>query len=187
MTLSAKKILLYVTIFLVIVLLFNSYQNSNTKSEKLDKIYVINLDRSIDRYKAISSKLDALHLPAEYTRFSAIDGKKSKFINVDTKEIITAGESFINRETLKGNFDIICSDQYSGNFNTVKIDLKKFHPRTLGEIGIACSHKKIWQEIVNKGYKNTFILEDDMDFITGFKDHLNQLMNNLPNDYEPPF
>ena len=184
MKLFVKRTLVYLTIFLLIASLFNSYQNSNTKSEKLDKIYVINLDRSVNRYKTISSKLDALHLPIGYTRFSAIDGQKIKFVNIDTKETIIASESFINRKNLKGKFDIICSNQYSGGFNTVRIDLKKFNPRTLGEIGIACSHKNIWQEIVNNGYRNTLILEDDMNFIDGFKYRLDQLMNTLPNDYE---
>ena len=179
-----KKALIYLAILPLIFLLFCSYQNANTKSEKLGKIYIINLDKSVDRYKKIKTQLDNLNLDIPYTRFSAIEGKKSKFINTNTKEVIIAQEAFINRESLKGSFDIMCSEQYSGDFDKVKMDLKKFYPRTLGEIGVACSHKKIWQEIVNNGYKNTLVLEDDMNFIPGFKEHLSQLMNNLPKDYE---
>lgn len=179
-----NKILISLPILLLSFILFSSYQNANTKSEKLEKIYIINLDRSVDRYKKIKTQLDNLNLNIPYTRFSAIEGKKSKFIDTDTKEVIIAEEAFVNRERLKGTFDIVCSEQYSGDFDKVKMNLKKFYPRTLGEIGVACSHKKIWQEIVNNGYKNTLVLEDDMNFIPGFKDHLNQLMNNLPKDYE---
>jgi GR25 family glycosyltransferase involved in LPS biosynthesis len=113
-----------------------------------------------------------------------VDGKKIKLVNIETKEVITGEEAFNNTKLLQGEFNIICSDEYSGDFNPVKLNLTSFHPRTIGEIGAACSHKKIWQEIVTKGYKNTLILEDDANFIAGFKKRLDNVMNNLPLDYE---
>lgn len=156
----------------------------NTKTGIIDKIYIINLDRSAYRYENMKKQLNNLKLPVEHTRFSAVDGRKAKLVNVDTKEVITGEETFTNEKLLKGKFDIICSDEYSGDFNPVNLNLINFHPRTMGEVGVACSHKQIWQEIVTKGYKNTLIFEDDVTFIPNFEKHLEDVLHNLPTDYE---
>ena len=42
----------------------------------IDKIYIINLDKSPYRFQKMQEKLSFMKLPVSYDRFSAIDGKK---------------------------------------------------------------------------------------------------------------
>lgn len=51
-------------------------------------------------------------------------------------------------------------------------------------IGCAMSHIKIYEDIINKGYKNALILEDDIYICNDFYDVLNKAFEELPEDYD---
>ncbi len=176
-----KKILITL---LLILSAYASYQLLITKSIQIDKIYVINLDHSKDRYARMQSLLDKMNLPVKYTRFSAIDGNDIELLNKETGEKIKGSEFAGNTKLLQGEFDIICSNKWAGGFKPLKLNMSNFHPRIKGELGCACSHRKIWQEIVDHGYKNVLVLEDDIAFAADFDKYLARALNNVPTDYD---
>lgn len=55
---------------------------------------------------------------------------------------------------------------------------------TKSAIGCSLSHKKIYQDIINKKYKNALILEDDVYFTDNFYEILNNIYNDIPADYD---
>ncbi|CAH0547323.1 unnamed protein product [Brassicogethes aeneus] len=52
-------------------------------------------------------------------------------------------------------------------------------PMTKGEIGCFLSHYNIWKEIIDKGYKQTLVLEDDIRFESFFRSRVKIVMNDL--------
>jgi glycosyl transferase, family 25 len=160
------------------------FSRKETKAIEVDKIFILNLDRSTERFSRIKAELDGLNLPMDYERFSAIDGRKVKLVDTKTNQIISGGEVLDQKLLLKGEYKIICSDDFSGDFLPLKINMVNFPTRLIGEIGCACSHKKIWKEIIKRGYKNVIIFEDDMHFLANFKEGLYNILHNTPKDYE---
>lgn len=170
--------------FLLVLAAYSAYQLLTTKSVQIDKIYLINLDRSIDRHKHMQAELDKMNLPVKYTRFNAFDGNNIELVNKETGERIKGSEFATNTKLLKGEFNIICSKEWPGGFAPLKLNLTHFHPRIKGELGCACSHRKIWQEITLHHYKNVLVLEDDLSFAPNFDKYLARAMNNVPTDYD---
>ena len=185
MSLIVKKL---IAVALVVLLGLSLYlkvsKEKPTISIEIDHIYVLNLDRSVDRYKKISQALDSLELPVKYTRFSAVDGNNIKLINKQTGEIIKGSDFDSYNKHLKGEFSIVCEKDWSGDFESIELNRVGFYPRAKGEIAVACSHRKIWQDIVNKGYKNAMIFEDDIVFTPNFTQYLQKALMHVPYDYD---
>ena len=167
---------------MVIFSAYAVFHLSHIKEVSIEKIYVINLDRSVDRYASVQKLLDSTELPVAYSRFSAVDGKKMQISNLETGEIFTGEEILPKKIFLNGKFVTNCASDDNKYFISFTIKEKKHRPRLVGEIGVSCSHKKIWQEIIEKNYKNTLILEDDFHFIENFTDRLDRATNNAPKD-----
>ena len=181
----SKLIKKFATIFFILIISsYCLYQLLSTKSIKIDKIYVINLDKSQDRYAQMQSKLSKIKLPVKHTRFSAIDGNEIELVNIKTNETIKGSEFATNKKLLKGEFEIRCEPNWHGGFKPLKLNIETFHPRVKGEIGCACSHRKIWEDIQKNGYKNSLILEDDIIFKPNFEKYLARSLNNAPIDYD---
>lgn len=142
--------------------------------------------KNFSAYKRMQKKLDSMNFPIDYNRFSAIDGKKLLFTNQLTGESLLGQDILTKKIWLKGDFDVKCTEtEDKGNQAFIRnLNQEAYNSRIPGEVGVICSHKKIWQEIVEKGYKNTLILEDDISFIPFFDNILNTAMNNTPKDYE---
>lgn len=155
-----------------------------TVSIEIDHIYLLNLDRSTDRYKKMSALLDSLQLPVKYTRFSAVDGNNIELVNKQTGERIKGSEFAAYNKPLKGEFSIVCQQDWSGDFESLHLDRIGFYPRAKGEIAVACSHRKIWQDIVKQDYKNAIVFEDDLIFAPNFSQYLNQALKHVPYDYD---
>ncbi len=168
---------------LVLISSYAAFHMLNIKYASIDKIYIINLDGSTDRYAHMQKQLSDIELPVKYERFSAIDDRNIKLINRSTGESLTGEEVQQRHLLLKGDFDIQCSiddrDYISG-----KIDWNYYHPRAMGELGHMCSSRKIWKEAVEQKYKNTFIMEDDVIFRKNFTDLLEKATDNAPKDYD---
>ena len=56
--------------------------------------------------------------------------------------------------------------------------------RTNGMIGCGLSHLFIWQDAVQKNYKNILVLEDDVFFTDDFNEYLINVMEEVPDDYD---
>lgn len=53
-----------------------------------------------------------------------------------------------------------------------------------GEWGCAMSHVRIWRDIVEKKYETTLVFEDDVKLRPDFKEKLNKIIDQLPNDWD---
>jgi len=121
-----------------------------------DKVYMINLVRRPDRYIRMDTQLKLLGI--EYEHFKAVDSK------------------YLNNTYLK-NLGVQMLEGYS--------DPYKGRPLTYGEIGCFLSHYFIWKDVVEKGYQQTIVFEDDVRFERNFFYGLNLAMNELKaNDLE---
>ena len=143
-------------------------------------IYVINLDRTPDRYKKVKEKFDKQKVHC--IRFSAIDGYKLDFQNVDTKQFLSSEQ--------KKNFAKYVWKNRPAKYNVflngrklmqIIVDKVRF---SLGEVGVACSHREIWKKVIENDYDKVIIFEDDIAPGEDFKKRLNEYLNDLPDDWD---
>ena len=113
----------------------------------VDNIYLINMDRDIDRLKKVTKECDKVNV--KFEKFSGI-----KVLDL-SKNII---DKYIPEETQKYGTD--------------------------GMIGCGLSHLFIWQDAIQKNYKNILVLEDDVQFTDDFNKYLINVMEELPKDYD---
>lgn len=55
---------------------------------------------------------------------------------------------------------------------------------TKGECGCADSHIRVWRDIVDKGYPMALVFEDDARLVPNFKEKLDKVIQDLPNDWD---
>ena len=113
----------------------------------VDNIYLINMDKDIDRLKKITKECDIVNI--KFERFSGLK------------------VSDLSQNIL---------DKY------IPIETQKYGTDSM--IGCGLSHLFIWQDAVQKNYKNILILEDDVQFTDDFNKYLTNVMNELPKDYD---
>ena len=59
------------------------------------------------------------------------------------------------------------------------------HPRmNRGECGCTDSHIRVWRDIVAKGHPWALVFEDDARLVEGFKERLEEVLPDLPNDWD---
>lgn len=143
-------------------------------------IYVINLDRTPDRYKKVKEQFYKQEIPC--IRFSAIDGYKLDFQNADTKQFLSSEQ--------KKNFAKYVWENRPAKYNVflngrklmqIIVDKVRF---SLGEVGVACSHREIWKKLIENDYDKVIIFEDDIAPGEDFKKMLNEYLNDLPDDWD---
>jgi beta-glucanase (GH16 family)/GR25 family glycosyltransferase involved in LPS biosynthesis len=138
---------------------------------KINKVFVINLDRQKGRWKLIQEELVKIkvqnknNLLSFTERFSAIDAKSQSM------------------QTSKINSSYKLEDQYFVDPNPkllniirekdIKIDLTK------QEIAVALSHLSIWNKIIDENIHSGLILEDDIYFENKFSSKLNSLWKEI--------
>jgi GR25 family glycosyltransferase involved in LPS biosynthesis len=146
------------------------------------KIYVMNLERSISRREAVTKEcikaeldceifnatygydVDIIDLRTNYT-FKGIDLRSMPYsrLDKDTKYIITCDPK--NIEPTKFG--------YAG------------HPLSAGELGIWCSYKRIWQDIVKNNHEISIIFEDDIKSkVDNLKEKINIFISHLPKTFD---
>ena len=68
--------------------------------------------------------------------------------------------------------------------------LDKYIPKEIqkygtdGMIGCGLSHLFIWQDAIQKNYKNILVFEDDIYFSPNFNEYVKNVMEELPKDYD---
>ena len=95
--------------------------------------FVINLDASVDRLKAISHQLNCLNV--SFSRVAAVDGKR-----LSQNEIKKLSYAIDDRD----------------------IRVRYTRDLTPGEIGCFLSHRKCWQMLLESSHEWALILEDDI-------------------------
>lgn len=107
------------------------------------KVFVINLEKDVEKKKHMEFQLSAYQLGAEF--IPATDGQK-----LSEAEAI----AFIDLRLKKSGFKRALSKP---------------------EIGCFMSHQSIYERIIREGIACSLILEDDIEFVEGFKDVLNTI------------
>lgn len=119
-------------------------------SSKIDKIFVINLERREKRRIYMMQACELLNLHCEFVK--AVDGKK------------------IDKQYLIEN-KIQAMKKY--------LDPYHKRPLTYGEIGCFMSHYNIWLDVVRNNYSWTVVFEDDVRFNKDFHNRFNQLIHSV--------
>ena len=80
------------------------------------------------------------------------------------------------------SFSCSCAGKNSVNFNICY---------TPGEMGVYCSMKRIWHDILDKNYKMALILEDDSrvqpEYMKNFKFKVQEIIDSTPEDWDVIF
>lgn len=176
-------------IFLLCLLafVFSSCSSKVKQSSKLfDQVYVLNLDRTPDRYLEAKENLEKSGV--DHIRFSATDGYKIRVKdllnnkNYDGRTMWTSCKDFKN--TKKFLYEVECDSDPRNNIVVNSCS-------TPGEIGVFCSMKRIWRDIYDKGYANALILEDDSrilpEYAHNFKEKTKEIVENSPLDWDVVF
>lgn len=113
----------------------------------IDKIFLLNLERRIDKKEKMIIKLNNNeYLKDKLELIKAVDGLElDKYLSKDKSIVIN-----VNNWT----------NPYTGSVITN------------GEIGCALSHYEMWEKITKNRYENVLILEDDVDIDNNFENKL---------------
>ena len=101
-------------------------------NEYFDKIYVVTLKRATDRQEMIREHLEGLH-------YDFFWGQDKLELDIPT----------LKAEAIYDEKLAIAHSRYN-------------KPMTPGQIGCACSHVKIYEDIIKNNYSRVLILEDDV-------------------------
>lgn len=152
---------------------YNRKTFSYTEKNKINRVYVINLDRKPLRWKQLSVELkriilnDSSNLLSLTRRFSAVDARYLKN-DLDDKLVIS-------KYSLADQLSVEPNTLVSKNYDTKSI----FIEMSKQEIAIALSHIEIWRLISKKDIKYTLILEDDIYFVYGFNSNIDNIWQNV--------
>lgn len=158
--------------------------NSYDSIKQIEKIYVLNMDKSTFRMERMEKILKDLNLGIKVERFPAIIGKNVTLINKDTKNSIIVSDIYNKQKKIEdGVYNIICSENNKDTeIHLTKEMIENPTKRFAGEIGCFCSHKEIWRNIFENKIGKALILEDDIEFIPFSKEILATSLENIPSD-----
>lgn len=129
-----------------------------------DKIYILTIPRNEKRRLFLNAHLEGLNF--EY--FYGVDGSGLLPLRKEGTEVY-------DYQSMVAHNQKICSRYLKIPCNGV------VHQN---EIACSLSHRLIYQDIVDKGYENALILEDDVASIDANLPHLAEALSSLPTDWE---
>lgn len=162
-----------------LILAVEDQKISEEVSNLYDKIYVISLDRTPERFANVKKQFDRLNLKCE--RFSAVDGNLITVTDVETNQIIPWGSIYTKGYRYGAILKISQQEQYKNVEFFYKHDQYTPNP---GEFGCAMSHRAVWGDVVKHKYKRVIVLEDDITLEDNFLKNFSQVMKNLPDDFD---
>jgi GR25 family glycosyltransferase involved in LPS biosynthesis len=152
-----------------LLILFSSLWISSKKSIQpslqvpFQDIYLINLDRRIDRLNRFKEYYQHSDLKNySYIRFSAIDGGMLNINSVPLTDLAKAELKQIESTGFRN----------------------KHYQLTKGAIGCYLSHTKVWESILKKGLDRVLVFEDDAKVPPNFLELVNESMKDIPDDWD---
>jgi GR25 family glycosyltransferase involved in LPS biosynthesis len=139
----------------------------------LDCIYILNLERMKNRYFEVLERLEALGINTSNTnivRWRGIDGSE---VLPFSKEIYGTDDFDIKKEFVEK----LNTTLQKHNYISKKTD-RPFRP---GQIAYYYSFIRMIRDAKEKGYNKILFLEDDVFFVDGFREKLEDI-NNLKDD-----
>jgi GR25 family glycosyltransferase involved in LPS biosynthesis len=160
----------------------NAAMKKSKENLLYDAVYVINLDRTPQRFLKIKERLNNEGI--EPVRFRAIDGFEIFLTDKKTGEVIAGKETMKNIGSYTWNKrPVLYHVSYNGKHKEAEFDLLvKYRKFSAGEIGVTFSHRAIWIDIVKHHYKRAIVFEDDAIPLKNFKKDLKNLLENNPTD-----
>lgn len=142
------------------------------------QVFVINLDRTPERYVKVKSQLDQIGMA--HQRFSAVDGYDIQITHQKT------GQRFLGKDLTSGKMKIIPNEYYdiSCPSDTSRYFSSGHMLLTAGELGCHCSHREILNQIVSNEIKYALIFEDDVTFPKEFQKNFLKLIDSLPKKWD---
>ncbi|MFV9957086.1 MAG: glycosyltransferase family 25 protein [Rickettsia conorii subsp. raoultii] len=139
----------------MLFIFLKTYQIGSAPLEEKDiKIFIVNLDRSTDRYNNISKQFDNNNL--FYERFSAVDGYNLSITDAGGKRF--TGLDVKNNPallSLDNGYTVLCPSENINYYSDSKI---LNHTLTAGELGGYCSHREIWFKMVKDNIPYALII-----------------------------
>ncbi len=182
---QAKNKFLFLIILLVfffrmdLIFAIEDKKPSTGVPDLYDKIYVISLDRTPERFAYVKNQFDRLNLKCE--KFSAVDGNLITVTDAETNQIIPWRVTYLKGYRHGATLKISQQAQYEDAEFFYKHDR---YTSNLGEFGCAMSHRAVWADVVKHNYKKVIILEDDVALKNDFLENFSQVMKNLPDDFD---
>jgi glycosyl transferase, family 25 len=126
---------------------------------KLEKVYLINLDRDKEKFARSKEQLDRLNITFE--RFDAVDGYDAEITDPD-------GKIYKGIDIKNGILDLSKEQDKIFTVKCREVSFK-YHPKkyakkrmlSAGEIGCICSHLEVVNLAKKQNLENVLILEDD--------------------------
>lgn len=149
------------------------------QSNKIDAVYVINLDRQLERWKQMQNETKRQKVTggtklSDYChRVPAVDGKILILDKVLPEEIIT-------KYHIKDQYNIDPDPRLLSIIRNREVFIEMSNE----EIAVAQSHINTWKKIVNEKRKYALILEDDVFFENKFAENLDLIWAELPKNSE---
>ena len=179
--LKNKKYLFIPVIILLPVLFVYSYFVPNLSNMK-HKSFLINVDKETVRLEDMKKRFSDADI--DFERFSASSPKDVilEYKDSETGEIKKITAERIGEIKKWENVKVSCSEN-----NEVYINVNhwgtesKVYP---GQLGCWCSHRLLWQKILDDDLDYAIIFEDDAVFTKYSKSKIELLFNYLPADYE---
>lgn len=116
-------------------------------------------------------------------KFKKMDIKLEKFSAIDMRSFDTRILSCIPN---LNNFIDNNKGKIGENFYTLYQD-EMFQRRNLGSLGVTFSHSYLYRKMIEKNIKNMIIFEEDAIINNNFKVKLNEVIKNLPSDWDIVF
>ncbi|CEO16437.1 Glycosyltransferase family 25 (LPS biosynthesis protein) [Rickettsia monacensis] len=164
----------------MIFIFLKTYQIGSAPLEEKDiKIFIVNLDRSTDRYNNISKQFNNNNL--SYERFSAVDGYNLSITDATGKRF--TGLDVKNNPallSLDNGYTVLCPSENINYFSDSKI---LNHTLTAGELGCyIAAIEKFGLKWFNIPY--ALIIEDDAILNDDFRNKFLTMLKHLPTDWD---
>jgi GR25 family glycosyltransferase involved in LPS biosynthesis len=144
------------------------------KGPRIEKVYVINLDREPSRWSNIQKELRRI-----------LDSSGEELLKLTERHVAVDANEFLEDPPKDANIDpfYTLGDQLFVEpqpmvFPT-KFELNSPIRMSRAEIAVARSHIDVWRQITASNYEYAIILEDDVWFHNGFTKHLNQVWSEV--------
>ena len=154
-------------------------------NSKIDKIYVMNLEHSHQRWSKVSKSLDKTGIP--YEKFKAVNAININVFDQETNDKFTGKELKDDISLLYEDhkYTVICNPNdpkpFTFNFVHIKVD----YDYSVRYLGIMCSKFMISSEVVNNKYQKVVIFEDDIEVDpTDFQEKLVRYIDKLPPTFD---
>ncbi|REL24199.1 hypothetical protein DYD21_19660 [Rhodohalobacter sp. SW132] len=129
-----------------------------TLNQTFDNIYIMTLERSVDRHPVFKKRLAGL----DYEIFWGVDGQKLDIRELEEKGLYDSEKAkFIKKELKLPQRDL-----------------------SMSILGCALSHVGIYKDAIKNGYEKVLIMEDDITIDQSKNQHLKQALDELPPDWE---